>query len=196
MAANVARFTSGIDKATNELKRFQSNSDRVSKQINDALGSLDEATGDVIREILVHAIANSIDHGYVQSRPAFQQSAVVHFTLNAWETRGRLHLQVLDKGQGINWSQVQTMAKARGITSLRKEDMVQVLFLDGISTADKVSLSSGRGVGLAAIRSICEEHRGAVRLQDGSPDGGACLEVELPLPIVGPAMGVATPFPS
>jgi hypothetical protein len=38
--ANVARFTSGIDKATNDLKRFQSNSDRIGKQINDVLGNI------------------------------------------------------------------------------------------------------------------------------------------------------------
>jgi chemotaxis protein histidine kinase CheA len=54
-----------------------------------------------------------------------------------------------------------------------------MLFLDGLSTAEKASATSGRGVGLAAIRAIAEKWQGSAAIMPNANGRGCCLTVRL-----------------
>jgi chemotaxis protein histidine kinase CheA len=61
--------------------------------------------------------------------------------------------EIADDGRGIGWDAVRAKAIVAGLPAATDEDLQRALFTDGISTADTVSETSGRGIGLAAVQS-------------------------------------------
>jgi tetratricopeptide (TPR) repeat protein len=136
---------------------------------------------DLARPILLHALSNALDHGFLRASQEFQKNAAAFFEVHAQSQGEHFHLVVRDNGQGIAWDKVKEMAKASGLGTLDREALSLYLFTDGVSTAEDTSLSSGRGVGLAAIYDICVKLGGDVSLKDHPQHRGASLEVLIPL---------------
>lgn len=154
-------------------------------KVIDGLELWNDDTADLVRTVLLHAISNSIDHGFIRASPVFRQAAQAAFEAGVRRVDSELIIDWCDNGQGIHWDKIQELARSKGMGNATREELVDVLFLDGISTADQLSLSSGRGVGLAAIKSICDDRGGKVMLLDRPQQTGACLEVRLPLDSTG-----------
>lgn len=129
--------------------------------------------------ILLHGITNAIDHGFV--RPKKQGRTVasnVRLSVRAMAQEGDLVLILEDNGVGLDLEHLETLAKNRGFFPAGDQTWADVVFLDGVSTAEDLTLSSGRGVGLSAVQAICEEWQGQARLRP-APQGGTCLLVTL-----------------
>lgn len=129
-----------------------------------------------VNMIVTHCVNNAVDHGYVLPKERGVVPKRVSISIRAWREGGRIVLTVGDRGAGIDLGRLKKLANQRGFpVTGRLEDL---LFEAGVSTADKVTITSGRGVGLAAIRSLARDLGGEVAIanRDG---GGAELRVEL-----------------
>lgn len=107
---------------------------------------------------LSHVVRNAVDHGIESpdERLAAGKSAQGSLALEARAERHDVVLEIRDDGRGVDWARVATKARERGLPHETHEDLVDALFSDGLSTRDAVTETSGRGVGLAALRSACE----------------------------------------
>ncbi|WP_176736452.1 ATP-binding protein [Oligoflexus tunisiensis] len=150
-------------------------------RVTDALEDWNEPTAELVRTVLLHAISNSIDHGFVRAPDSFRSRIQAQFEVEIRQDTDALIISLGDNGQGIQWSKIEDLARSKGLATTTREELVETLFRDGFSTADQLSLSSGRGVGLAAIKGLCDEHGGQVRLMDRPAQPGTQLEVRLPL---------------
>jgi chemotaxis protein histidine kinase CheA len=115
---------------------------------------------------LVHVVRNAIDHGLetASERVAANKPEVAVVALRTRVDHGHLSIEVEDEGRGIDWSRVAEVAKKRGLPSARHEQLVEALFADGLSTREQASDTSGRGVGLSAVRAACQRTGGEIRV--------------------------------
>lgn len=135
---------------------------------------------------LTHMIRNSIDHGL--ETPDEREAAgkprqgTVH--LSAQHRSGRIVIEVSDDGRGINRARVLSKAMEKGLVlpgaSLSDEEIDNLIFLPGFSTADKVSNISGRGVGMDVVRRNITSLGGRIGVYS-TPGEGSRFVLSLPL---------------
>lgn len=135
---------------------------------------------------LTHMIRNSIDHGL--ETPDDREAAgkprqgTVH--LSAQHRSGRIVIEVSDDGRGINRARVLAKAMEKGLvlpgSSLSDEEIDNLIFLPGFSTADKVSNISGRGVGMDVVRRNITSLGGRIGVYS-TPGEGSRFVLSLPL---------------
>ncbi|HKQ68602.1 MAG TPA: ATP-binding protein [Polyangiaceae bacterium] len=111
----------------------------------------------------VHAVRNAVDHGI--EPPEHRRSAgkpeTGTVTLRARRDVSKVIIEVEDDGQGVELAKLQTHAAAHK-GALSEQELLALLFVDGVSTASEVTSLSGRGVGLGALRSAVHELGGAI----------------------------------
>jgi two-component system chemotaxis sensor kinase CheA len=131
---------------------------------------------------LTHVVRNAVAHGFQPSaeRLARGKSPRNRFSLGA-EIRGSsVVLEISDDGRGIDWEALRERVRERGLPCDSHSDLVQSLFLDGISTRVDANELSGRGVGLSALKSRVDAMGGQVELRS-SPSTGTTVVLTLPL---------------
>lgn len=113
---------------------------------------------------LVHVLRNALDHGIElpHVRVAAGKPERATLRLSARSDGKVLTIEVGDDGRGIDWASVAERAKQRGLPSASERDLVDALFCDGLSTADRVTEVSGRGVGMGAVRDAARMLGGVV----------------------------------
>lgn len=112
---------------------------------------------------LVHAVRNCVDHGlYAETDvpPGHRQELRLSATVGPAE----FILEVGDNGRGIDWDKIREKAAAVGLPRENHAHLVDALFTDGLSTRDEISSTSGRGVGMSALRSSCEALGGRIEV--------------------------------
>jgi HPt (histidine-containing phosphotransfer) domain-containing protein len=117
---------------------------------------------------MVHVVRNAVDHGgqSAEARAAQGKPAALCLRFEArCQPDGSTLVAVSDDGAGIDWERVRERALERGLPSATGEDLHEALFADGLSTRDEVSVLSGRGVGLGALREACAALGARVQLQ-------------------------------
>jgi tetratricopeptide (TPR) repeat protein/HPt (histidine-containing phosphotransfer) domain-containing protein len=135
-----------------------------------------QATG----EVLVHSLTNSVDHGFNLPKIRGLQVSAACFRIHAHlEQEGAVRLEVTDNGQGLDLDLLKALARQRAWSGQTFAELTPMLFLDGLSTAEKATATSGRGVGLAAIRAIAEKWQGSAEIMPNARGGGCCLTVRL-----------------
>jgi len=144
---------------------------------------------------LAHVLRNVVDHGIEppSERTALGKPATAPIHLRAFARAGDLVIEVEDHGRGISWDQVRERALALGILKRKdspRAELVQALFHDGLSTAEEVTHTSGRGLGLSAIRAAVVRRGGRVEV-DSEPGRGTRFSFVWPLA----ARGASNPFP-
>lgn len=149
---------------------------------------IDKAMVDRLHDPLVHVIRNAIDHGLESpaERVAKGKKPAGRILLQAAHRGGLVEIVVADDGRGVDLPNVRRRAVERGLCSadatLSDDELINLLFTPGFSTAAKVTELSGRGVGLDVLRSTIELMHGTVRLR--SVEGaGMRLEMTLPLTV-------------
>lgn len=148
---------------------------------------VDRTVIDEIGDPLIHLIRNSIDHGVEdpETRKQHGKSEIGLVKLIAYPDGNSVVIEVEDDGQGIDIEKVKSKAIQSGlITREQAENMddkeaVNLLFRSGLSTADKVSDISGRGVGLDVVKTKIEALGGIVEVKTSK--SGSIFTIRLPL---------------
>ncbi len=147
---------------------------------------LDKAMVEAVSAPLMHVIRNSLDHGIEppEARIFAGKPAVGVLKLEAFQRGNNVVLRVSDDGHGIDAGKVRSRAIERGLIApdaeLSTEEVQDLIFLPGFSTADQVSEISGRGVGLDVVRKAITELKGQIGV-DSEADRGTTFEITLPI---------------
>ena len=157
----------------------------------DVIGAETELDRTVIDEIgdpLVHLLRNALDHGIEAPdvRAARGKPEEGTIQLRAYHSGNHVFIEIEDDGAGISREKVLKKAINRGIVSpeaaehLTDEQVYELIFAPGFSTADHISDISGRGVGLDVVKSTIESLGGTVAV-DSRPGQGSLFSIQLPL---------------
>ncbi len=145
---------------------------------------LDRKVRDGLREPLLHAVRNCVDHGLESEdeRIAQGKSRDGTVTVRARVAGSELALRVEDDGRGVDEDALAILAAERGIdlTDLARRERLGLLLRPGWSTRRDVSAFSGRGVGLDVVRQRIAALRGRVELES-TPHQGTSLLLQVPL---------------
>ncbi|WP_457554573.1 chemotaxis protein CheA [Candidatus Pyrohabitans sp.] len=149
---------------------------------------LDRAVIDEIIEPLVHIIRNAVSHGIEppEERERLGKPRRGRIVLSAVKERDGVVISVEDDGRGVDLEKVRRAAVREGLVdegrarTLTREELIELLFTPGFSTAGRVTELSGRGVGLDAVKSTVEALGGHVEL-DTSAGKGTRVSVRMPL---------------
>lgn len=147
---------------------------------------LDKTVMEKINDPLVHLVRNSMDHGLetTEKRLAAGKSEEGTITLNAYHQGGNIVIEVADDGAGLNEDRILSKAIEKGLVpennSLTPEEIHNLIFLPGFSTADAVSDISGRGVGMDVVRRNIQALNGSIEVKS-QRNVGSTFIIRLPL---------------
>ncbi len=173
-----------LELRTTPLLRVMENLPRVAREVAVRSGKrlevttegaeleLDRSILDRLYDPLVHVVRNAVDHGIEppEVRSAAGKPETGHVRVAAIRERDAIRIDVSDDGAGLDIDAVRRRAVAAGLIhpglaeDLPPEEIAELVFRPGVSTADQVSDISGRGVGMDAVRSTIESLGGEVRL--------------------------------
>ncbi|CAK0779062.1 Chemotaxis protein CheA [Gammaproteobacteria bacterium] len=146
---------------------------------------LDKGLTEKLTDPLTHLIRNSLDHGIEAPdvRAARGKDRLGHITLSASHQGGNVVIEVHDDGAGLNRARILAKARERGLSvndGMSDQEVWQIIFAPGFSTADQVTDVSGRGVGMDVVRRNIQDMGGTVDIN--SMQGiGSTFTVRLPL---------------
>lgn len=147
---------------------------------------LDKTVVDKIGDPLMHLVRNAMDHGIEppHERTRIGKEAEGRVTLNAYHETGTIVIEISDDGRGLDPERIRTIAVQRGLIkpsqNLSRQEIYQLIFEPGFSTAEKVSNISGRGVGMDVVRRNIEALRGRVEIAS-TLGQGTKMSIYLPL---------------
>lgn len=140
------------DQARDVAKRVGKPDIQVLSQGNGV--RLDAETWSPFWSAMIHAIRNSIDHGLEgpDERAESGKAGPGTVVLSSVQTGEALVVAVQDDGRGIAWEKIRSKASGAGLRSDTTHDLAEALFADGVSSRDAATETSGRGVGMSALR--------------------------------------------
>jgi chemosensory pili system protein ChpA (sensor histidine kinase/response regulator) len=145
---------------------------------------LDKAAIEEMADPLLHIMRNAVDHGieWPELRRALGKPERGTITMSARHEGAHIVIQISDDGAGIDTKAVRQAAIERGydVSAMSEEELLELLFLPGLSTAKEVSQVSGRGVGLDVVRAAVSKLRGSVRISSRRGLGTTCT-IRLPI---------------
>jgi chemosensory pili system protein ChpA (sensor histidine kinase/response regulator) len=149
---------------------------------------LDSQVLDSMGEPLLHMLRNSVGHGLETPdvRRSLRKPARGRVWLSAYHEGTQAVLRVRDDGRGLDADQLRRKAVSGGFLSadragaLSDADVMSLVFLQGLSTADRVTDVSGRGVGMDIVRNTVQKLRGTISI-DSTPNEGTTFTIRLPL---------------
>lgn len=156
------------------LGRFQPEVDRLAQQmdkamcrfeiVNDQMVKLPKELSVIFIGILGHLIRNSLDHGMesASERSRMGKNPQGILRLRVLENSAeRLSFQFWDNGKGLDLSAIQRKAQSQGLTQVDSAQALDLIFQNQFSSKDQVSIVSGRGLGLDAVRRAAEDTGGS-----------------------------------
>ncbi len=166
----------------------RSNGKQIRLVINGEKTELDKRMIDELGDPLIHMVRNSADHGIElpDDREAAGKSREGTVQLNAFHRGNSIVIEVTDDGKGLDPERIRRKAIEKGLLSEADADrmthhqLFQLIWEPGLSTAQKVTEVSGRGMGMDIVKSKIEELNGTVDLQS-EPGQGTTMTIKLPL---------------
>ena len=160
------------------------------KQVElDTFGEDTELDRNIVEELgdpLMHMVRNAIDHGIEppQDRQAAGKDPTARVTLRAAHRGGHICLEISDDGRGLDKDKIVAKAREKGLIEsadrLSENEIFNLIFEPGFSTAAQVTDTSGRGVGMDVVRNKIQQLRGRVEIQS-TPGRGSTFVLKLPL---------------
>ncbi|HLW66239.1 MAG TPA: chemotaxis protein CheA [Gemmataceae bacterium] len=149
---------------------------------------LDKTIVEAIRDPLTHLVRNAVDHGIElpAERVARGKPSEGRLRLHAAHQSGKIVIEISDDGGGIDPRRVRDKAlRANLLTAeqadrLNEQELLNLVFLPGFSTADKVTQFSGRGVGLDVVKTNIEKIGGTVAIESKLGQGTS-IKMRIPL---------------
>lgn len=147
---------------------------------------LDKTVLEKIGDPLIHLVRNSVDHGIEKPdvRIKAGKPAVGTVHLDAYHKGGNITIEVKDDGGGMNKDKILAKARERGLVGandlLTDEQIYDLIFTPGFSTADVTTDVSGRGVGMDVVRRNVKELGGSIEVKTELGKGSRFV-ITLPL---------------
>lgn len=158
---------------------------QIELQTHGRATELDKSLIERIIDPLTHLVRNSLDHGIEtpEKRIAAGKDPVGQLVLSAQHNGGNIVIEVSDDGGGLNREKILKKAIAQGLAvneNSPDDEIWQLIFAPGFSTAEKVTDISGRGVGMDVVRRNIQDMGGHVQLSC-EPGNGTTTRIVLPL---------------
>jgi len=147
---------------------------------------LDRNLVEAISDPLVHMVRNSADHGIEETPDRLKagKSPQGHVELKAYHQAGNVVVEISDDGRGLNKAKILAKARQSGLIKegqeLSEEETFRLIFAPGLSTAEKITDVSGRGVGMDVVRRNVESLRGRIDITSAEGKGSTFI-MRLPL---------------
>ena len=164
-----------LSRTVHDLSR--SHDKEIQLHIEGAEIELDRAIVEGLTDPLIHMVRNAVDHG-------IEQKGII--SIKAWRERDLILVQVADDGRGIDPEKIRMRALEMGLIgpiqekSIRSYDLLQLICHPGFSTAEEISETSGRGVGMDVVKTAVERVGGILSI-DSVPGEGTKITLKLPL---------------
>jgi two-component system chemotaxis sensor kinase CheA len=162
---------------------------KVHLEVTGGETSLDKAVLDRLSEPLLHLVSNAVAHGLErpEERARAGKPAEGRIRLRAAAVSGRVTIRVSDDGRGLDEDAIRAKAESLGI-DVRSADAAQLhhlVFVSGLSTAERVTTLSGRGLGLDVAANVIHALGGTIEVESRKGQGTAfTLSLPVTLAIV------------
>ncbi|GAB1408969.1 hypothetical protein MASR1M90_01230 [Desulfovibrionales bacterium] len=149
---------------------------------------LDKTIIEGLGDPLTHLVRNSADHGIEMpdERVAAGKQAMGTIVLKAYHEAGQVIIEIVDDGRGLDTDRIVAKALDKGLItadqakSMSPKEKAHLIFLPGLSTAEKVTDVSGRGVGMDVVKSNLDQLGGQVDIETVRGKG-TTIRIKLPL---------------
>jgi len=180
-----------VGESFNKFRRIVNDtSKKIGKDIDFVISGgdteLDKTVVERISDPLVHMLRNSIDHGIEMPQERIEKGKPPkgRVDLRAYPDSGTIVIEIEDNGKGLDKNRILAKAAENGQVAkganLSDAEIYKLIFAAGLSTADKVSDISGRGVGMDVVRRNIEDLRGTIDI-DSTLNKGSKITIRLPL---------------
>jgi two-component system, chemotaxis family, sensor histidine kinase and response regulator PixL len=192
MEARMIPIGSVLSRLPRVLQQLMEAHDKqVELLIQGAQVLVDKAIAEKLYDPLLHLVRNAFDHGVENAQARRQQgkSEMGRIKIKAYQQGNRTLIEVSDDGQGLNLQKICRRGfEMKLLPSARPEDftedeLLELLFQSGFSTADEVTDLSGRGVGLDVVRNQLRSLEGNMTV-DSVPHQGTTFSMQLPLTLM------------
>lgn len=180
----LARLFQKMARLARDLSR------KSGKQIEfETSGEETELDRNIVEELadpLMHMVRNAVDHGVEspEERLAAGKPAAARVTLRASHQSGQILIEIADDGRGLDRQKILRKAVEKGLVeegaALSDNDVFNLIFQPGFSTASRVTDVSGRGVGMDVVRKHIQKLRGRIEIRSES-GRGTVFSIKLPL---------------
>jgi two-component system chemotaxis sensor kinase CheA len=161
---------------------------QIKLEMDGAETELDRTIIEAIKDPLTHLLRNACDHGLEtpEIRAAAGKPTQGRLTMRAFHEGGHVNIEIADDGAGIDPAKVKNKALTKGLLRadqaerMDDRDAIQLVFLPGFSTAEKVTNISGRGVGMDVVKTNVERIGGAVEIASQKGQG-TTVRIKIPL---------------
>lgn len=159
---------------------------RLVTEANDV--ELDKTIIEGLSDPLSHMVRNAVDHGVEapEAREAAGKPAAGTVFLRAWHEAGLVVVEVADDGAGLDPEKLTASAVSKGLISaeaahaMSEDKKLDLIFLPGFSTSERITDLSGRGVGMDVVKTNLDRLGGKLEIRS-SAGRGASFRVKLPL---------------
>lgn len=149
---------------------------------------LDKTVLEAIKDPITHMVRNTVDHGIEmpERRVELGKPEEGVLMMRAWHEGGQVNIELADDGQGIDPERVKRKAIERGIlradqaARMTDREAIGLIFRPGFSTAETLSMISGRGVGMDVVKSSIESIGGSVDVMSDLGQGST-MKLRIPL---------------
>jgi two-component system chemotaxis sensor kinase CheA len=178
----VSTITDRLHRAVRDVARTQGK--EIQWDVRGTETELDRGVLNELSDSLLHLVRNAVDHGIEPpgQREASGKPRQGSVRLHAMQLGSEVIIAVTDDGSGIDVERVREQAAQHGIDpeGMSTDELLQLIFRSGLSTASFVTDISGRGVGLDVVRTSVEAANGRVEVRS---QPGASTEFRIIVPI-------------
>ena len=162
---------------------------QVSFEVHGGNIEIDRNLYNSISEPLLHIIRNAVDHGIEtpEERLTAGKEARGKVTLSIENLGARVAFRVSDDGRGVDTDKVLAQAEKKGLleksaSEYTRQEILNMVLLAGLSTTDKVTQYSGRGVGMDVVNTVIRNFNGRVVI-DSKPAEGTSITLFMPITV-------------
>ena len=172
-----------MERVSKDVARDQGK--HIAVDIKGADVELDKTVIEKVKDPLVHILRNAVDHGIesTQRRIELGKPEKATITIEGMQTASSVSIQISDDGRGLNLAKILDKAKKNGLitdqTDLSSQEIAQLIFSPGLSTADSVTDVSGRGVGMDVVKQAVDSLGGNISIHT-KQDQGTVFTISLP----------------
>lgn len=147
---------------------------------------IDRGITEKILDPLLHLVKNAISHGIEseEERLSKGKTGEGQVKISAYSKRGTVYIEVSDDGHGLNFEKIRQKAVEKGIVDPSQdysdEDLINLIYRPGFSTAESVDSVSGRGVGLDVVKTVMGKIGGKVEVNN-RPGEGCAFTLKIPI---------------